>query len=321
LDSIKHGAALLNDLQRRLSFQYRIKRKNGIEEHLKHTDGQRYNSFISGQGFHASAWCDVVPRHPTFVMDNDAFSGAIRRRAQIPEPYIYNGMKCTCKYTTIIDPLAYHAQLCSHLGAPRINTHNQIQHEWMKLCRSAKYKVRSEVLNFKNNNESKYDYTRSDIVIDNPYKLCPDHENSKLVLNVVIANAAKAPYHRIKKQGEEAQKAAQHKIDKLQQKCHSHGYKFLPLSFEAQGQWGESTKHLFKSIIQQTSSHASARSQTSMYWIRKISITLQTFVSYHIRKSLYSVNSLLHNAHTPSDTALYTYINATDRLDTFIAST
>ena len=112
----------------------------------------------------------------------------------------------------------------------------------------------------------------------------------------------------------------QHKIDKLQQKCHSHGYKFLPLSFEAQGQWGESTKHLFKLIIQQTSSHASARSQTSMYWIRKISITLQTFVSYHIRKSLYSVNSLLHNAHTPSDTALYTYINATDRLDTFIAS-
>ena len=157
--------------------------------------------------------CEKARRHPTFVMDNDAFSGAIRRRIQIPEPYIYNGMKCTCKYTTIIDPLAYHAQLCSHLGAPRINTHNQIQHEWMKLCRSAKYKVRSEVLNFKNDNESEYDYTRSDIVIDNPYKLCPDHENSKLVLDVVIANAAKAPYNRIKKQGEEAQKAAQHKID------------------------------------------------------------------------------------------------------------
>ena len=45
-------------------------------------------------------------------------------------------------------------------------------------------------------------------------KLCPDHENSKLVLDVVIANAAKAPYNRIKKQGEEAQKAAQHMIDK-----------------------------------------------------------------------------------------------------------
>jgi hypothetical protein len=89
---------------------------------LKNTDGQRYNSFTSGQGFHASAWCDVVPRHPTFVIDNDAFSGAIRRRTQIPEPYIYNG---------------------------------------------------------------------SDIVIDN-------HENSKLVLDVVIANAAKAPYNRIK---------------------------------------------------------------------------------------------------------------------------
>ena len=51
-------------------------------------------------------------------------------------------------------------------------------------------------------------------------KLCPDHENSKLVLDVVIANAAKAPYNRIKKQGEEAQKAAQHKINKLQQKWH-----------------------------------------------------------------------------------------------------
>ena len=166
LDAIKHGAALLNDLQRRHSFKSRIQRKNDIEEYLKNTDGQRYNSFISGQGFHASTWCVVVPRHPTFVMDNDAFSGAIRRRTQIPEPYIYNGMKCTCKYTTIIDPLAYHAQL--HLGAPRINTHNQIQHEWMKLCRSAKYKIRSEVLNFKNDNESEYDYTRSDNVIDNP---------------------------------------------------------------------------------------------------------------------------------------------------------
>ena len=58
-----------------------------------------------------------------------------------------------------------------------------------------------------------------------------------------------------------------------------------------------------------------------MYWIRKISTTLQTFVSYHIRKSLYSVNSLLHNAHTPAHTTLYTYINATDLLDTFIVST
>jgi hypothetical protein len=83
---------------------------------------------------------------------------------------------------------------------------------------------------------------------------------------------------------------------------------------------GESTTNLFKSIIQQTS-HASARSQTSMYWIRKISIALQNFVSCHIRKSLYSVNSLLHNAHTPAHTALYTYINATDRLDIFIGST
>ena len=58
-----------------------------------------------------------------------------------------------------------------------------------------------------------------------------------------------------------------------------------------------------------------------MYWIRKISTTLQTFVSYHIRKSLYSVNSLLHNAHTPAHTTLYTYFNATDLLDTFIVST
>ena len=161
-----------------------MKRKKDMEEFLKNKDGQRYNSFISGHGFHASAWCDVVPRHPTFIMDNDAFSGAIRRRTQIPEPDIYHDMKCTCKDKIVMDTLGYHAQLCSHLGAPRINTHNQIQHEWMKLCRSAKYKVRSEVLSFKSNNNSdnEFDYTRSDIIIDNPQKLCSDNENSKLVL-------------------------------------------------------------------------------------------------------------------------------------------
>ena len=139
-------------------------------------------------------------------------------------------------------------------------------------------------------------------------------------MGVVITNAAKAPYNRIKDKGEEAQKAAKHKIDKLQNKCHNHGYHFSPLSFEVQGQWGEDTKRLFKSIIAQTSSHASARAQTSTYWIRKISITLQTFVSYHIRKSLYSVNALLHDAHTSTHTELFTYINATDRLDTSFQS-
>ena len=89
---------------------------------------------------------------------------------------------------------------------------------------------------------------------------------------------------------------------------------FFTIIIEVQGQWGEDTKRLFKSIIAQTSSHASARAQTSTYWIRKISITLQTFVSYHIRKSLYSVNALLHDAHTFTHTELFTYINATDIL-------
>jgi hypothetical protein len=90
LDDIPRGDIILNDLQRRFSFSFRMSRKAYVEEHLKNTDGQRYNAFISGQGFHASAWCDVVPRHSTFVMDNDAFAGAIRRRIQISEPHIYN---------------------------------------------------------------------------------------------------------------------------------------------------------------------------------------------------------------------------------------
>ena len=83
----------------------------------------------------------------------------------------------------------------------------------------------------------------------------------------------------------------------------------LPLSFEVQGQWGQDTKRLFKSIMAQTSSHASARPQTST-----------NCVSYHIRKSLYSVIALLHDAHTSSHTELYTYINATDRDNSFQSS-
>jgi hypothetical protein len=31
-------------------------------------------------------------------MDNEAFAGAIRRRIQIPEPHIYNGLRCTCMH-------------------------------------------------------------------------------------------------------------------------------------------------------------------------------------------------------------------------------
>ena len=84
----------------------------------------------------------------------------------------------------------------------------------MKLCRSAKYKVRSEVLSFKSNNNSDNELYNSDIIIDNPQKLCSDNDNSKLVLDVLITNAAKATYNRIKDKGEEAQKAAKHKIDK-----------------------------------------------------------------------------------------------------------
>lgn len=41
-----------------------------------------------------------------------------------------------------------------------------------------------------------------------------------------------------------------------------------------------------------------------------ISITLQTFVTYHIRESLYSVNALLYDPHTSTHTELYIYINA-----------
>jgi len=79
-----------------------------------------------------------------------------------------------------------------------MSTHNQIQHEWMKICRSAQYKVRSEVLSFKSSNDNEFDYTRPDIIIDNPHKICPNHDNSKLVVDVVITNAARAPYHKIK---------------------------------------------------------------------------------------------------------------------------
>ena len=314
LDDIPRGDIILNDLQRRFSFSFRMSRKAYVEEHLKNTDGQRYNAFISGQGFHASAWCDVVPRHSTFVMDNDAFAGAIRRRIQISEPHIYNGLRCTCTNQTFFDRLGYHAQLCSHLGAPRITTHNQIQHEWMKLCRSAKYKVRSEVLSFKQNVQTGFDYTRSDIVIENPIHLCHDHDNCKLVLDVVISNASKAPYNKIKVQGEEAEAAAKGKSDKLAFKCTEHGYKFSPISFETQGQWSKDTKCLFKSIISQISSDTHARTQSATYWIRKISITLQTFVSYHISKSIHSVNPLLHDAHTHDHTTIYSYANATDHL-------
>jgi ribonuclease HI len=265
LDDIPRGDIILNDLQRRFSYSIRMKRKAQIEEHLKNIDGQRYNAFISGQGFHASAWCDVVPRHSTFVMDNDAFAGAIRRRIQTPEPHIYNGLRCTCTNQTPLDRFGYHAQLCSHLGAPRINTHNQIQHEWMKLCRSAKYKVRSEVLSFKQSAEAGFDYTRSDIVVDNPIHLCHDHDNCKLVLDVVITNASKAPYHKIKEKGEEAEAAAKGKCDKLAYKCIQHGYKFSPISFETQGQWSKDTKCLFKSIISQISSNCSLKDQKVVY--------------------------------------------------------
>ena len=73
----------------------------------------------------------------------------------------------------------------------------------------------------------------------------------------------------------------------------------------------KTTKCLFKSIISQISSDTHARTQFATYWIRKISITLQTFVSYHIRTSIHSVNPLLHDAHTNDHTTLYPYANAT----------
>jgi hypothetical protein len=102
--------------------------------------------------------------------------------------------------------------------------------------------VRSEVLSFKQNVQTGFDYTRSDIVIENPIHLCHDHDNCKLVLDVVISNASKAPYNKIKVQGEEAEAAAKGKSDKLAFKCTEHGYKFSPISFETQGQWSKDTK-------------------------------------------------------------------------------
>ena len=86
---------------------------------------------------------------------------------------------------------------------------------------------------------NEFDYTRSDIIIDNPQKLCSDNENSKLVLDVVITNASKTPYNKLKIQGEEAEAAAKGKSDKLAFKCTQHGYKFSPISFEIQGQWSK----------------------------------------------------------------------------------
>ena len=127
----------------------------------------------------------------------------------------------------------------------------------------------------------------------------------KLVLDVVITNASKAPYNKIKKKGEEAEAAAKGKCDKLAYKCIQHGYKFSPISFETQGQWSKDTKCLFKSIISQISSNTHARTQSATYWIRKISITLQTFVSYHIRKSIHSVNPLFQDAHTKSYLSIF----------------
>jgi len=50
LDDIPRGDIILNDLQRRLSYSFRMQRKANVEEILKNTDGQRYSAFISGQG-------------------------------------------------------------------------------------------------------------------------------------------------------------------------------------------------------------------------------------------------------------------------------
>ena len=78
--------------------------------------------------------------------------------------------------------------------------------------------------------------------------------------------------------------------------------------------------YLNLAIISQISSNTHARTQSATYWIRKISITLQTFVSYHIRKSIHSVNPLFQDAHTNNHTSLYSYANATDHLSNSYSS-
>jgi hypothetical protein len=65
----------------------------------------------------------------------------------------------------------------------------------------------------------------------------------------------KAPYNKIKEQGEEAEAADKGKCDKFVYKYVQHGHKFTPISFETQGQWSKDTKCLFKSIISQISSN------------------------------------------------------------------
>ena len=112
-------------------------------------------------------------------------------------------------------------------------------------------------------------------------------------MDVVISNAAKAPYDKIKNVGYEATNAAKRKADKLAYKCIEHGYKFCAISFETQGQWSDDTKCIFKSIISHMTSQVHARSQSATYWIRKFSIVLHTFFFHIMLQNLFLLSTLL----------------------------
>ena len=259
-----------------------------------------------GASNEAASLLNVCPRS-YFHMPNEEMISILRRRFQIKDPDISNGLKCKCGNN--IDPYGWHLQTCRKFSKFCIRTHEEIKSSVGRILQIARVRHNYEILPFKDRDDEKT-LKRLDIVMQNPRIIKANSTSSQGLIDVTITNSVEStmgwmdndkdiieledgddivlPDHSKAATviGGSAKKAEHNKLRKYETLAKQHDKDVFPMGFETQGTWGPGTHKVFDALMKRigdvNNPDKVSQQMKSHYWRQHLTFILHKYVARHI---------------------------------------